>query len=126
MSFVKMRPRAASALPFLCLIVLHLLWPDMTASVCLDAYLPEIWRDFKVTPSQGTHFFQNLTSFNIGYFTVNPEAGDGFIDWKWLAKQAATREAATVRHLHLDEPVVVKMNGKTNQGVIFKPGAGGA
>src|SRR5206468_1711130 len=84
------------------------------------------FRDFKVTPSQGTHFFQNLTSFNIGYFTVNPEAGDGFIDWKWLAKQAATREAATVRHLHLDEPVVVKMNGKTNQGVIFKPGAGGA
>jgi len=43
------------------------------------------FKDFKVTPSQGTHFFQNLTAFNIGYFTVNPEAGEGFLDWDWLA-----------------------------------------
>ncbi len=45
------------------------------------------FKDFRVTPSQGTHFFQNLTANNIGYFTVNPELGDGFIDWAWLSAQ---------------------------------------
>ncbi len=79
------------------------------------------FRDFTVTPSQGTHFFQNLTSSNVGYFTVNPDAGEGFVDWDWLAAQPAVEEASCVRHLHFDRPLVVKMNGKTNQGVILKP-----
>jgi CheY-like chemotaxis protein len=79
------------------------------------------FRDFTVTPSQGTHFFQNLTSSNVGYFTVNPDAGEGFVDWDWLAAQPAVDEASCVRHLHSDRPFVVKMNGKTNQGVILKP-----
>jgi CheY-like chemotaxis protein len=77
--------------------------------------------DFKVTPSQGTHFFQNLTSFRVGYFTVNPDAGEGFVDWSWLAEQPALRETSCVRHLRFDQPVVVKMNGKTGEGVILKP-----
>src|SRR4029079_1389092 len=76
--------------------------------------------DFKVTPSQGTHFFQNLTSFDVGYFTVNPDAGDGFVDWGWLLSQPAVRETAYVRHLRYDKPVVVKMNGKNGEGVILK------
>ena len=80
------------------------------------------FRDFTVTPSQGTHFFQNLTSSNIGYFTVNPDAGDGFVDWEWLAAQPAVDEASCVRLLRFDSPVVVKMNGRTNEGVILKPG----
>ncbi len=50
-------------------------------------------KDIKVTPSQGSHFFQNLTSFRVGYFTVNPETGDGFLDWDWLGSQPAEREA---------------------------------
>ncbi|HZJ63016.1 MAG TPA: PEP/pyruvate-binding domain-containing protein, partial [Kofleriaceae bacterium] len=77
--------------------------------------------DFKVTPSQGTHFFQNLTSFDVGYFTVNPDAGDGFVDWAWLGSQPAMRETAYVRHLRYDSPVVVKMNGKNGEGIILKP-----
>jgi CheY-like chemotaxis protein len=77
--------------------------------------------DLEVTPSQGTHFFQNLTSFNVGYFTVNPDAGDGFVDWDWLAAQPAAHETAYVRHLRFDRPVVVKMNGKQGEGVILKP-----
>jgi hypothetical protein len=81
------------------------------------------FRDFTVTPSQGTHFFQNLTSSNVGYFTANPDAGEGFVDWDWLAAQPAAEEASCVRHLRFDRPVVVKMNGKTNQGVILKPDA---
>jgi hypothetical protein len=81
------------------------------------------FRDFKVTPSQGTHFFQNLTSFNVGYFTVNPQAGEGFVDWEWLGAQPARGEGSAVRHLRLDEPVIVKMDGKKNEGLISKPAA---
>ncbi len=79
------------------------------------------FRDFTVSPSQGTHFFQNLTSSNTGYFTVNPDAGDGTVDWDWLARQPAVDEASCVRHLRFDSPIVVKMNGRTNEGVILKP-----
>jgi CheY-like chemotaxis protein len=79
------------------------------------------FRDLKVTPSQGTHFFQNLTSNNIGYFTVNPEAGEGFVDWEWLASQPAVGEGEYVRHLRLERPIIVMMNGKRNRGVILKP-----
>jgi CheY-like chemotaxis protein len=79
------------------------------------------FRDFRVTPSQGTHFFQNLTSFNVGYFTVNPDAGEGFVDWDWLAAQPAIHETAFVRHLRLERPIVITMNGKKNEGMIFKP-----
>jgi hypothetical protein len=79
------------------------------------------FKDFRVTPSQGTHFFQNLTSCNVGYFTVNPEAGEGFVNWEWLNAQHATEESECVRHLRFDDPVVVKMDGKRNRGVIVKP-----
>ena len=57
------------------------------------------FRDFRVVPSQGSHFFQNLTAFQIGYFTVNPDAGEGFVDWEWLAAQPAVEEHGCVRHL---------------------------
>jgi CheY-like chemotaxis protein len=77
--------------------------------------------DVKVTPSQGTHFFQNLTSFHVGYFTVNPDVGEGFVDWAWLAAQPAVRETTCVRHLRFERPLVVKMNGKQSEGVILKP-----
>jgi CheY-like chemotaxis protein len=79
------------------------------------------FRDFRIAPSQGSHFFQNLTSFNVGYFTVNPDAGDGFVDWEWLAAQPPVRETACVRHLRFAQPVVVKMDGQRNEGVILKP-----
>ena len=81
------------------------------------------FRDFRVTPSQGSHFFQNLTAFQTGYFTVNPDAGEGFVDWQWLAAQPADEEQGCVRHLHFDAPLQVIMNGKTSRGTIFKPEA---
>ncbi len=80
------------------------------------------FRDFRVAPSQGSHFFQNLTAFQIGYFTVNPDAGEGFIDWLWLAEQPAVEEQDCVRHLRFKTPVTVLMNGKTSEGRIVKPG----
>jgi CheY-like chemotaxis protein len=79
------------------------------------------FRDFRVTPSQGSHFFQNLTAFQIGYFTVNPDAGEGSVDWQWLTEQAAVEEEGCVRHLQFAEPMRVVMNSRTSQGVIFKP-----
>jgi hypothetical protein len=79
------------------------------------------FRDFRVTPSQGSHFFQNLTAFQIGYFTVNPDAGEGSVDWQWLTEQPALEEEGCVRHLRFAEPIRVLMNSRTSQGVIFKP-----
>jgi CheY-like chemotaxis protein len=79
------------------------------------------FRDFRVTPSQGSHFFQNLTAFQVGYLTVNPDAGEGSIDWKWLGQQAAVQEQGCVRQLRFSQPLRIVMNSKTSQGVIFKP-----
>jgi len=79
------------------------------------------FRDFRVTPSQGSHFFQNLTAFQIGYFTVNPDAGEGSVDWQWLTEQPAVEEEGCVRHLRFAEAIRVLMNSRTSQGVIFKP-----
>lgn len=79
------------------------------------------FRDFRVMPSQGSHFFQNLTAFQIGYFTVNPDANDGFVGWEWLAAQRAVEEHGGVRHLQFANPLIVVMNGKTSQGMILKP-----
>ena len=80
------------------------------------------FRDFRVTPSQGSHFFQNLTACQVGYFTVNPDVGEGSVDWPWLAAQAAIEERGCVRHLRFNEPLLVLMNGRSSQGMIFKPG----
>jgi CheY-like chemotaxis protein len=79
------------------------------------------FRDFRVTPSQGSHFFQNLTAFQVGYFTVNPDAGEGFVDWQWLTDTPSVEEDGCVRHLHFPTPLSVVMNGRTSQGLIFKP-----
>jgi CheY-like chemotaxis protein len=81
------------------------------------------FKDFRVTPSQGSHFFQNLTAFRIGYFTVNPDAGEGFVDWDWLTAQSGVEDHGCVRLLHFDRPLSVLMDGKTGRGMIFKPSA---
>ena len=79
------------------------------------------FRDFRVTPSQGSHFFQNLTAFQVGYFTVNPDAGEGSIDWEWLSHQPALEEQGCVRHIRFPRPLRIVMNSRTSQGVIFRP-----
>ena len=80
------------------------------------------FRDMHVTPSQGSHFFQNITSFRVGYFTVNAAVPSSFIDWEWLQKQPAAEELVFTRHLRFDDPITVKINGHKNKGVILKPG----
>jgi CheY-like chemotaxis protein len=78
--------------------------------------------DFNVTPSQGSHFFQNITSFRIGYFTVNSFAHLGFIDWDYLNQCPAEEELDFVRHLSFEQPLTIKINGYKNKGIILKPG----
>lgn len=79
------------------------------------------FRDFRVTPSQGSHFFQNLSAFQVGYFTVNPDLGEGSVDWKWLSAQNCVEERGCVRHLRFADPLLALMNGRSSQGLIFKP-----
>lgn len=79
------------------------------------------FKDFRVTPSQGTHFFQNLISFRIGYFTIDSAVDDGFLDWKWLSSQRPFKKRKFTRHLRFDMPLRVQMNGRNQQGLILKP-----
>ncbi len=79
------------------------------------------FKDMDVEPSQGSHFFQNITSFMVMYLTVNAKKQQGFIDWTWLEQQPAHRHGTHVRHLRFDTPIVIKCNGHQSRGVIFKP-----
>ncbi len=79
------------------------------------------FRDLSVDPSQGSHFFQNLTAFQVGYFAVSPRVRNSSVDWKWLAAQMPVTESRLVRHIRLDRGVTVKMNGRQRRGVILKP-----
>jgi CheY-like chemotaxis protein len=93
-------------------------WEDISgARIIVEAG----FRDFRVTPSQGTHFYQNLASLGVGYFTVNAGAGEGFVDWKWLDSVPEVSSVGAVRHLRFRSPVVAVMNGGERRGVLLKP-----
>jgi hypothetical protein len=77
--------------------------------------------NYRVDPSQGTHFFHNLTSFGVGYFTINPFKNDGWFDEAFLNAQPAVEENAYLRHVRFNSPIVVKMDGKKSLGVALKP-----
>lgn len=95
-------------------------WEDISgARVIVEAGL----RDIRVTPSQGTHFFQNLVTLQVGFFTVNAQEGEGRVDWPWLAARDPVESRGCVRHLRFDEPLEVFMDGATRHGIILKPGS---
>jgi CheY-like chemotaxis protein len=79
------------------------------------------FKDFEVEPSQGSHFFQNITSFRVGYFTVDAAHKIGFIDWEWLLSQPVLEELTFTKHLQFKDPVSVRINGHKNIGIILKP-----
>jgi hypothetical protein len=72
-----------------------------------------------VEPSQGAHFFHNISSFRVSYFSVHHESEPG-IDWDWLSKQRVVAETDLVRHVELDEPLLVKVDGRTGKGAIWR------
>ncbi|WP_299526131.1 PEP/pyruvate-binding domain-containing protein [uncultured Lutibacter sp.] len=78
--------------------------------------------NFRIDPSQGTHFFQNLTSFKVGYLTINPFINDGFFDLDYLNKQKACYEGKYIRHICFKKPLTVVIEGKSNKAAIFKEG----
>jgi CheY-like chemotaxis protein len=85
------------------------------------AIIETSFKDMAVEPSQGSHFFQNITSFMIGYFTINEVQNNGFVDWNWLLKQKAVESKVFTKHVRFENPIVVKMNGHENKGIIYKP-----
>ncbi len=79
-------------------------------------------KDYHIDPSQGTHFFQNLTSFRVGYFTINPFIKEGFYDIDFLEKQPIVYEDEYIRHIRFEKYIEIKIDGKNNKGLIKKPG----
>ncbi|HUU01443.1 MAG TPA: PEP/pyruvate-binding domain-containing protein [Myxococcota bacterium] len=79
---------------------------------------------YNVDPSQGTHFFHNLTALGLGYFTIPPgackteDASGSFVDWDWLAKQPLSRETAYLRHVTPSVPLVAYLDGRNSLGLI--------
>ena len=93
-------------------------WPHISAArVIVEAGLT----NYRVDPSQGTHFFQNLTSFGVGYFTINAYLGDGSYNEAFLNAQPALHETDFLRHVRFEQPAVVKMDGKKKRGVVMLP-----
>lgn len=95
-------------------------WPHISqARVIVESGM----ENYRIEPSQGTHFFQNLTSFGVGYFTINPFLeNDGWFDEAFLNAQPAVHETAFIRHIHFGQPMCIKINGKKRIGVVLKPG----
>ena len=92
-------------------------WPHISAAkLIVEAGL----KDYRVEPSQGTHFFQNLTSFGVGYFIVNDYIGDGIYDLDYLNSLPAIQETDFVRHVRLDTPATIKIDGMKKEGVVLK------
>lgn len=77
---------------------------------------------FRVEPSQGTHFFQNLTSFGTGYFTIDPTAGNGYIDNDYISSLPAEAETEFLKIVKFEEPLTIAINGRKSKGVVMKPG----
>ena len=73
--------------------------------------------DIHVEPSQGTHFFQNIITFNIGYLTIGP---DDFVDWEWLDSVAASTDSGALRHVSLDEPLKVILDSRDSEAIITR------
>lgn len=89
-----------------------------SAKLIVESALP----GYRIEPSQGTHFFQNLTSFGVGYFTVDPSSGDGTVfDVAFLDSMPAEYESEMVRIVTFNKPLMVGINGKKGLGVVLKP-----
>ncbi|MFT4709415.1 MAG: CheY-like chemotaxis protein [Planctomycetota bacterium] len=80
------------------------------------------FENFAVRPSEGSHFFHNMTSFGVAYFTLNPEAGEGVLNLDWLRSQEAKWIGANgLRHLQLRVPVTSIVDGSQARGAILLP-----
>ena len=93
-------------------------WPHISAArVIVELGL----KNYHVDPSQGTHFFQNLTSFGVGYFNISTYQGDGIFQKDVLDRLPAVSETEHVRHVRFSVPLKIMMDGKKQEGVVLLP-----
>ena len=92
-------------------------WPQISgARAIVEATLPEM----NVDASQGSHFFHNMISFHVLYFTVR-HAGDYAVDWEWLDQLSASSETRFLRHVRLVAPLEIRVDGRRSRGVMLHP-----
>ena len=90
-------------------------WSDISeAKVIVECGLD----NFRIEPSQGTHFFQNLTSFGVGYITVNPYMGDGTLDFSKLNDMPAIYESEHIRSVRFENPLEITIDGVANKAIL--------
>ena len=94
-------------------------WPHISAAKLIAEVA---LKNYNIDPSQGTHFFQNLTSFGVGYFTINTHTGNGIWRKELLDAMPAVEETTHVRHVRLDKPLCIMMDGKKQEGVVMMEG----
>lgn len=93
-------------------------WPNISAArIIVEAGLT----NYRVDPSQGTHFFQNLTSLGVGYFTINAYMNDGLYNQEVLDAMPAVEETKFIRWVRFERPLTIKMNGKKKVGIVQLP-----
>ena len=93
-------------------------WPHISHARVIVEYS---FDHYRMDPSQGTHFFQNLTSCGAGYFTIHPSFGGGTFDEAFLNAQPALRETEYLRLVHFEHPITIKIDGRQGLGVVMKP-----
>lgn len=93
-------------------------WPHISAARLI---VETALSSYFIEPSQGTHFFQNLTSFGVGYFTLNPQIKDCLYDEDFLNHQEAVQETQFLRVVRFEQPLTVKINGRKSEGIVIKP-----
>jgi hypothetical protein len=93
-------------------------WPQISAArIIIESGL----KNYRIDPSQGTHFFQNLTSFRVGYFTINPFINEGYYNVDYLNKLEAVYEDSFIRHVRFEKPLEILIDGRKHKGLIMKP-----
>jgi hypothetical protein len=90
-------------------------WHDISG---VGAIIEAATEKLKAEPSQGSHFFQNITSLGIGYLTISQNGSD-FINWQWLQSLSIAAKTPYLVHVKLDHPLTIKIEGKSSQGVVL-------
>ena len=90
-------------------------WKDISG---VGVIIESAAQNLKADPSQGSHFFHNITSLGISYFTTSQNKED-FIDWKWLQSLPAAKETTYLKHIKLTKPLTIKIDGKKSRGIII-------
>ena len=93
-------------------------WPHISGA---RAIAEIALKNYRVDPSQGTHFFQNLTSFGVGYFTIDPNTANGYFRKEVLDALPANDETAYIRHVRFDRPLKIMMDGQKQEGIVLLP-----